>query len=53
MCIHIITNIYYELGNKLMKRFKYEKQIVFYTFITKSYRRKKKTTKKLPNNLNF
>jgi hypothetical protein len=50
---HIITNTYYELGNKLMKRFKHEKQVVFYTSVTKPCRWKKKTTQKLPNNLSF
>jgi hypothetical protein len=41
---HIITNTHYELGNKLMKRFENTKQVVFYTSVTKPYRRKKKAT---------
>jgi hypothetical protein len=40
--VNIVTNTHYELGNKLMKRFKQKKQIVFYTFVTKSHRQKKK-----------
>jgi hypothetical protein len=51
--VHIIADIHYELGNKLMKRFGYEKQVVFYTLITKLYRQKKKATQELPNNLSF
>jgi hypothetical protein len=50
---HIIMNIYYKLDNKLIKRFGYEKQVVFYTFVAKPHGRKKKTTQKLPNNLSF
>jgi hypothetical protein len=50
---HIIVDIHYELGNKLMKRFRHEKQVVFYTFIVKPCGRKKKTTKKLLNNPSF
>jgi hypothetical protein len=50
---HIIANTYYELGNKLIKKFKHEKQVMFYTFVIKLCRRKKKTTQKLPNNLSF
>jgi hypothetical protein len=34
---HIIANTYYELGNKLMKRFGHEKQVIFYTLIVKPY----------------
>jgi hypothetical protein len=41
---HIIVDTHYELGNKLMKRFGHEKQVVFYTSIAKSRRQKKKTT---------
>jgi hypothetical protein len=41
---HIIANIHYELSNKLIKRFGHEKQVVFYTPVTKPCRRKKKTT---------
>jgi hypothetical protein len=33
---HIIADIHYELGNKLMKRFRHEKQVVFYTFVDKT-----------------
>jgi hypothetical protein len=50
---HIIVDTYCELGNKLMKRFKHEKQVVFYTFIAKPYGQKKKATQELPNNLCF
>jgi hypothetical protein len=50
---HINVNTHYELGNKLMKRFGYEKQVVFYTFVTKLCRQKKKTTQKLPNDPSF
>jgi hypothetical protein len=32
---HIIANTHYELDNKLIKRFEHEKQVVFYTFVTK------------------
>jgi hypothetical protein len=41
---HIIANTHYELGNKLMKRFEHEKQVVFYTFVAKLCGRKKKIT---------
>jgi hypothetical protein len=50
---HIIVDKHYELGNKLIKRFGHEKQVVFYTPITKPYGQKKKTTQELPNNLSF
>jgi hypothetical protein len=50
---HIIVDTYYELGNKLMKRFGHEKQVVFYTSIVKPFWRKKKSTQELPNNLSF
>jgi hypothetical protein len=50
---HIIVDIHYELDNKLMKRFRHEKQVVFYTLIAKPHGRKKKATQELPNNLNF
>jgi hypothetical protein len=47
---HIIVDTHYELGNKLMKWFEHEKEVVFYTSITKPHGRKKKTSKKLPVN---
>jgi hypothetical protein len=50
---HIIVYIHYELGNKLMKRFEHEKQVVFYTSIAKPHRRKKKATQELPNDPSF
>jgi hypothetical protein len=39
---HIIADIHYELGNKLMKRFGHEKQVVFYTPVAKLHGLKKK-----------
>jgi hypothetical protein len=45
--VHIIADIHYELGNKLMKRFGHEKEVVFYTSIAKPHGRKKKASKKL------
>jgi 23S rRNA G2445 N2-methylase RlmL len=45
---HIIADIYYELGNKLIKQFRHEKKVVFYTSIAKPYGRKKKASKELP-----
>jgi hypothetical protein len=53
LSVHIIVDIHYELGNKLMKRFEHEKQVVFYTPVAKPRGRKKKATQKLPNNLSF
>jgi hypothetical protein len=50
---HIIADTHYELGNKLMKRFEHEKQVVFYTSIAKLHRRKKKVIQELPNDLSF
>jgi hypothetical protein len=50
---HIIANTHYELGNKLMKRFGHEKQVVFYTLVVKLYGRKKKATQELPNDPSF
>jgi hypothetical protein len=50
---HIIANTHYELNNKLMKRFRHKKQVVFYIPVTKPYRQKKKATQELPNNLSF
>jgi hypothetical protein len=50
---HIIADIHYELGNKLIKRFEHEKQVVFYTFVAKPRGRKKNATQKLPNDLSF
>jgi hypothetical protein len=44
---HIIADTHYELGNKLMKRFGHEKEVVFYTPIVKPRGRKKKASKKL------
>jgi hypothetical protein len=40
LSVHIIVNTHYELGNKLMKKFRYKNQVVFYTFIVKLYGRK-------------
>jgi hypothetical protein len=45
---HIIADTHYELGNKLMKRFGHEKEVVFYTSIAKPRGRKKKALKELP-----
>jgi hypothetical protein len=42
-----------ELGNKLMKQFRHEKEVIFYTFITKPCGRKKKTLKELLVNASF
>jgi hypothetical protein len=50
---HIIADTHYELGNKLMKRFGHEKQVVFYTPVAKPHGRKKKATQKLPNDPSF
>jgi hypothetical protein len=50
---YIIVNTHYELGNKLMKWFGHEKEVVFYTFIVKPHRRKKKTLKELPVDTSF
>jgi hypothetical protein len=47
--IYIIVNIYYELDNTLMNRFKHEKQVVFYTTVAKPCGQKKKVTQKLLN----
>jgi hypothetical protein len=44
---YIIVNTHYELGNKLMKWFGHEKEVVFYTPIVKPSGRKKKASKKL------
>jgi hypothetical protein len=38
--VHIIMNTHYKLDNKLMKKFRYKNQVVFYTFIAKPYGRK-------------
>jgi hypothetical protein len=50
---HIIADAHYELGNKLMKWFGHEKEVIFYTPIAKQRRRKKKTLKKLPVDTSF
>jgi hypothetical protein len=42
---HIIIDIHYELGNKLIKRFGHEKQVVFYTFVTKLVGERKRLLK--------
>jgi hypothetical protein len=40
---HIIADTHYEMANRIFKKIKKEKQIVFYTPIVKPQRRKPKT----------
>jgi hypothetical protein len=51
--VHIIADTHYELGNKLMKWFRHEKKVVFYTSIAKPHGRKKKASKELPVDASF
>jgi hypothetical protein len=51
--VYIIADTYYELGNKLIKRFGHEKEVVFYISIIKLCGRKKKTSKELLVNISF
>jgi hypothetical protein len=48
--VYIIVNTHYKLGNKLMKWFEHEKEVVFYTSIAKPHEKKKKISKELPVN---
>jgi hypothetical protein len=51
--VYIIVDIHYDLENKLMKWFRHEKEVVFYTSIAKPHRKKKKALKKLLINASF
>jgi hypothetical protein len=51
--VYIIVNTHYKLGNKLMKWFEHEKEVVFYTSIAKPHGRKKKASKELPVDASF